>query len=125
MRYTKQKTWVFTGARAVKIAVDPQDNPWIVTAKNEIKRWIPLRKRFFTIKGSATDISVGPEGTVFILGVTKRQSGQEIYRFDPDTGKWARVNGSAIKITVGPKGKPHILTEKNNIYWPAGTCYEK
>ena len=75
--------------------------------------------------GKATDIAIGPEGTVFILGVKKRKSGHAIYRYNDDMGKWDRINGSAVKITVGRNGKPHILTAKNNIYWPEDPCYDK
>ena len=76
------------------------------------------------VAGKASDISIGPEGTVFILGVKKGKLGQKIFRFDPDTGMWARVNGSATKISVGPNGKPHILTKNNKIFWPKEKCYK-
>jgi len=84
---------------------------------------MPTTKKWIRVKGKANGISIGPDGIVFILGVKRRDSGFEIYRWS-STGEWERVNGSAVKIAIGSGGRPLILTKRNSIYWPKDTCYK-
>lgn len=78
-----------------KIAVDSEGNAWVVTGRNSIFKWNPTTNRWVRVSGQASDIGIGPDGTVYILGVRSRKSGKEIYRYI--AGTWKRVNGSAKK----------------------------
>ena len=63
--------------------------------------------------GGATDIGVGANGKVWIIGSNKEGSNYGIYRWD---GKWTKITGSAARIDVDPSGIPWVVTNENRIY---------
>jgi hypothetical protein len=67
-----------------------------------------------SIAGAATDISVGADGSVWVVGTNKVNGGFGIYRWNANT--WIRVSGGATRIDVGPKGNAWIVNSQGNIY---------
>jgi len=69
----------------------------------------------FTLRpGSATDISVGANGSVWIVGTNKVADGFGIYRWN-GTG-WAPQTGGAFTIAVDPSGNPWITNSTGQIW---------
>lgn len=95
---------------AHRIAVDPDDHPWIVSKDGSVARHDG--KRWLEIPGvEAKSISIGPEGTVYVAGKDGRP-----WRYDRLRERWAYVNGDVAAIAVGPRGQPWIATSRAEIF---------
>jgi hypothetical protein len=69
----------------------------------------------FTIRpGTATDISEGAAGSVWIIGTDPRPGGFGIYRWNGNG--WTRVDGGAVTIAVAPDGTPFIVNDAHRTY---------
>ena len=96
------------GQGARRIAVDPNGNPWIVNTENEIfKRVNGAWKR---VQGDASMISIGPEGSVMILGTEESKSGFEVKKLGGD-GNWHVITSGATEMSIGKGGRPYFVTK--------------
>ena len=64
--------------------------------------------------GSATDIGVGADGSLWIIGTNRVPGGYGIYRWT--SSGWAEVPGGAVTLTVGPVGTPSVVNSNHHIY---------
>jgi hypothetical protein len=98
---------------AVRIAVDPTGNPWVVNRSGRIYRFVG--GHFQHVPGLATDIGVGADGSVFVIGTTPCDAnGCGIYRFDGDN--FQRIEGSAERISVDAAGNPWVVNRAGRLY---------
>jgi len=104
--------WQRVHGTGVRIDVDPYGIPWIVNHDDDIFRLI--NGYWEELPGLAKDISVGADGSVWVIGSDRREGGYGIYRWD-DYG-WTRVRGSARQISVGPDGEPWVVNRDGEIY---------
>jgi hypothetical protein len=105
--------WNAVAGAAVRIAVDPAGNPWIVNSAHHIYHW--NGKTWIAYPGTATDIGVGANGALWILGANPAGAGNySIYHWNGKT--WAAVAGAAIRIAVDPAGNPWIVNSAHHIY---------
>ncbi len=97
----KDGSWSdYPGSNYKSIAVDPDGNPYVVSSDNTIHRWHD--KAWQKIPGSATDVAIGADGSVFIIGTNSQD--HKIYRWDD--GAWTALPGSNFRqLSVGPDGK--------------------
>ena len=72
---------------------------------------IPWQK----VAGAATDISVGANGSVWIIGSNKVTGGYGIYRYKGNNA-WERMPGGAVRIAVDPKGNAWVVNSLKNIF---------
>jgi hypothetical protein len=70
--------------------------------------------RFTLRPGLATAISVGQNGSVWILGAKPVNGNYPIYRWNGTT--WTPVAGGAARIAVDPSGNPWIVNSAHRIY---------
>jgi len=64
--------------------------------------------------GAATDIAVGGDGSLWVIGTHPVPGGYGIYRW---TGtSWGNVAGGAVSITVGPLGRPWVINSAHRIF---------
>ena len=71
------------------------------------------------LPGSASDIGVGADGSVWAIGTDERSGGFGIYHW-LGSG-WQRVDGGALRIDVNPEGIPWIVNDSHSIYrWQDG-----
>jgi hypothetical protein len=92
--------WSQASVAALKIAVDPNGNPWTVDSAHHIRHY--NGKGWVNYSGAATDISVGANGSVWILGTNRVPGGYAIYHW---TAKgWTAVSGGATHLAVDPSG---------------------
>ena len=115
-------TWDFDDegrSGAVRIAIDPMGVPCVVISDGTIARketTTPLVGTWQIVEGNATDISVGAEGSIWVLGTNPTQGGYPIYKWngfywvtdnDPSTG--------AVRIAIGPDGVPWAITDSGDV----------
>jgi hypothetical protein len=77
---------------------------------------------FFTSRpGTATDISVGANGAVSVIGTNPVVGGYGIYQW---AGRnWAAVTGGGVTIGVGPDGSPWVTNSAHRIYHRSGSSW--
>jgi hypothetical protein len=66
------------------------------------------------LQGGASDIGVGADGTVWVIGTDPRPGGFGIYRWNGSG--WSRIDGAAVRIDVDPQGNPWIVNDTHEIY---------
>jgi hypothetical protein len=93
-----------------RIAVDSTGNPWGVDLQDRIFRHDGTR--YIQVEGTATDISIGGDGSVFAVSPTDR-----ILRFNPDNDRFDEILGptTASRIAVDPRGRPWIVQPDGEI----------
>ncbi len=66
------------------------------------------------LQGGASDIGIGADGSMWVIGKDERPGGFGIYYW---TGsRWQRVDGAAVRIDVGPDGIPWVVNDKHQIH---------
>ncbi|MGO8960359.1 MAG: hypothetical protein ACLQFR_23750, partial [Streptosporangiaceae bacterium] len=108
---------------AVDVAVGPHGDPWVITASHQIYYWHGSGITRMPNAPSARVISVGADGSVWIVSDTKvNQAGYALYKYDGNF-KWTREPGAAVDIAVGPHGNPWILSASHRIFRWNGKKY--
>ncbi|MGB3612309.1 MAG: tectonin domain-containing protein, partial [Elainellaceae cyanobacterium] len=69
---------------------------------------------WIAIGGAATDIDIGADGSVWVVGTAKTSGGYRIYKLT-DSG-WSVVPGGAVKVAVAPDGHPWVINDKDHIF---------
>jgi hypothetical protein len=78
-----------------------------------------LGTAFTPLPGAATDISVGANGSAWVIGANTVGGGHGIYRWNGTT--WVGVPGGALHIAVDPAGNPWVVNSTHQIYsWNGG-----
>ena len=113
LKWSGTKWSVVSGAGAVAIAVDTKGNPFIITSSHTIKRWTGSKWGAFA--GTATDIAVGKNGTIWDVGATSVAGGFPVYRWNGSS--WVKSSGAGVKVAVDPSGLPWIVTSTHAIYF--------
>jgi hypothetical protein len=75
------------------------------------------------LPGTAKDIGIGANGSVWIVGTNPVSGGYGIYRWDGEN--WEGVDGGAVRIDVDPQGNPWIVNNNGNIYRRFGNHWEQ
>lgn len=101
----------------VHIDVDPKGNAWGVNDQNNVFQFVGGKWRRHSGK-KATDIGVGGDGTVWIVGTdfVASKGGATLHRRDPRTRKWITDTRRLRTITVGPGGQPAGVSSTNEIW---------
>jgi peptidoglycan hydrolase-like protein with peptidoglycan-binding domain len=104
--------WTLVPGGAVRVAVEPSGNAWVVDSNFTIFRF--NGSGWTHIPGAARDIGIGANGTVWIIGQDAVPGGFSIHRRDGSV--WTKVPGGASRIAVGPTGTPWIVNPAGNIF---------
>ena len=100
-------------AAAVGITVDPTGNPWIVNTAHHVYHW--NGKSWVSYTGAATDIAVGANAAVWIVGANPVGGGNYgIYHWNGSG--WTPVGSGAVTIAVNPSGNPWIINSTHHTY---------
>jgi hypothetical protein len=90
--------WVSGSGAGVSISVDPQGNPWVVNAQQQI--WRHTGSDWQLLPGAGTDLAIAGDGTAFVIG-----SGGQVWRLPKGASNWAAVSGAiGERIAAGPAG---------------------
>lgn len=99
---------------AIKIAVDPSGNPWVVNRGGEIFRWIK-DSGFQKLSGLATDVAVGADGVAYIIGTGPcNASGCTVYKREGEN--WKPLPATASSISVASQSNVWITNLNNEIF---------
>src|SRR5262252_7642718 len=102
------------GATGARIAVDPAGNAWVVRSNGAILRYTATGWQ--TVPGSAMDIGIGANGTVWIVGLD-----QSISRLNTQSPYvWQKFPGGAVRIAVDPAGNPWVANAGGQVYHLVG-----
>lgn len=104
--------WDRFGGSGVRIDVDPNGLPWIIDHTDDIYQLVG--GRWIERPGSARDIGIGADGSVWIIGQRSDSGGHGIYRWTNES--WYRVDGSSRQISVGPDGLPWTVSSRGPIF---------
>jgi hypothetical protein len=66
------------------------------------------------LPGAATDIGVGADGSVWVVGTNAVAGGFGIWHWTGTT--WAPVPGGAVAVAVDPSGRPWVVNSVHQIY---------
>lgn len=104
---------------ALKIAVDGQGVPWVVTAQGQIWRCNPAAKAkgdwdnlWDNLPGKASEIAAGGD-EVWIIA-EKKDPDNDISRWDGTN--WVTVPGQGAKISVTANGTAYVVNSLGNLY---------
>jgi hypothetical protein len=86
------------GAAAVRIAVDPFGNPWVVDSFNNLVHW--SGGAWQKVRGSAKDVGIGADGSVWTVGI---EGGLYQYRAG---NLEKRFPGNFVRVAVDSSGEP-------------------
>lgn len=104
--------WQEVPGGAVRIAVAPNGNPWVVNAAGLIYRY--NGSGWEQIGGQARDIGIGADGSVWVIGWTSVAGGYNIAKW---TGSfWQEVPGGAVRIAVDGTGQAWIVNSNGTIF---------
>jgi len=107
-------SWQGIDGGGVRIAVDPRGNPWIVNDAGAIYRRVSNQWRL--LPGSAKDIGIGADGTVYVIGTNAVGGGFGIYKYVASSNSWQGIDGGGVQIAVNPRGAPWVVNSANAIY---------
>ncbi len=105
--------WVLQNGGAVRVDVSPQGTPWVVNNVGNIFRGDGTGA-YEVLPGLATDIGIGADGTVYIIGTDVVPGGYGIYRWNGSN--WDKIPGGAVKVDVSPQGTPWVVNNVGNIF---------
>lgn len=112
-------TWTEKPRGAVKVAVAPDGNPWIITDKGQI--WGIIDGEWKNAPGCASEIAIGANGSTYVLGCVKTKSGGSyIYRYESETNNFIRLKGTAVGLTVDEFGNPWVVNTRDHVYKYSG-----
>jgi len=106
--------WTNIPGGAVRIAVDPSGNAWIVNSSQTIFHYDGTK--WVVVPGGAHDIGVGANGTVWVIGGNAEAGGYDIYRSTNSGANWTKIPGSALRISVDPAGNAWVVNNANNVF---------
>src|SRR5262249_54777636 len=104
--------WTKVGGGAVRIAVGPRGEPYVVNAQHQIFQWNG-RGGWNTLPGAANDISVGADGTIYVTGNDNVGGNHTAWKWN---GKgWTNLGVQGVNIAGGPHGEVWLTTATKNI----------
>jgi hypothetical protein len=114
--------WIPVDGGAEHVAVGPTGRPWIVTDAGVVLERT-LDDQWLEHPGpAASDIDVGADGSVWIIGREAVEGGRDLYTLTDDA--WTKVPGGAQRLAVDPTGQPWIVTDTGAIYQRVADAWE-
>ena len=104
---------------AIRVAVSPQGVPWVVNKSNLIYRY--NGNTWDVMPGTATDIGIGADGSVFIIGTldVSPTGGFNIQKWN-GSGWDTLTECAGVRIAVDPHGIPWVVNKSNIVYRNTG-----
>lgn len=101
----------------VRIAVGPDGKPWVVNKSNLIFKYRDSTSSWQQMPGTATDIGVGADGSVFVIGTIPSSitGGYNIMKWNGSN--WdAMPECAGVHIAVDQKGTPWVVNKSNLVF---------
>lgn len=107
--------WKKIDGGAVKIAVAPGGDVWIVDDAGQLHCRKAQDSRWANIPGGAREISISPDGNVWKVGINQEGDNYGLYKYNGTD--WEKLNGSAVHLSAGSDGNIWIVNSAGDIYW--------
>ena len=123
-KYYNQQFHKIANGAGVRIAVSPQGVPWVINEANQILKY--SAGNWTQITGSASDIGIGADGSVFAVGtqLSTVTGGYVIMKWDG--AQWSIMPQCAgIHIAVDPHGIPWVTNLSNLVYQYGGYLWNQ
>ena len=105
--------WEAVDGAAIRVAVSPAGEPWIVNDRGYIFR--RLGGRWHRVQHGAIDIAFGADGNCWIAGIDGgKHGGNSVYRWNGRD--WDKTDGAAVRIAVTPNGLPWLVNIRGGVY---------
>ncbi|MEX0617891.1 MAG: tectonin domain-containing protein [Pseudohongiellaceae bacterium] len=120
--------WEGLSGSAVRVDVDPAGLPWIINHDDDIYQFVG--GRWVRHPGEGTDIGIGADGAVWLIGSARGPVGWDIgdlsgfggqddgdfgiYRWSGEG--WRRVDGGGRQISADADGYPLVVSSNGDIY---------
>ena len=75
--------------------------------------------------GLASDIGIGANGDVWVIGTTTASGGFGIFHYNLSGNNWDQVDGGAVRIAVDPEGNPWVVNDVGKIYRRTSAGWEE
>jgi hypothetical protein len=112
------------GGTAVRIAVDPSGNAWVVNGLQQIWRW--TGSAWTQLPETARDIGVGANGAVWIISTTPWTGPEGGYYIKKWNGSsWTVIPGGASRISVDPSGNAWVVNALYQIWRYTGSAWSQ
>jgi hypothetical protein len=107
--------WHQIDGGAVRIATSNFGDPWAVNSAGNIFRRVGGPNGYWeTLPGLASDIGIGGNGHVWIVGRATNSSGGQVYYWNGSG--WTADFAWGARIAVGPDGQPWVTTLDHRIF---------
>jgi hypothetical protein len=110
--FSSGKKWVPTKAKGIRIDAGKQGTACLVGDSGSPRCY--AKGRWKTLPGKATDIGVGINSHVWVIGADRRGCDHSIHQWQG--GKWKKVSGGAVRIDVDPAGNAWVVNSANQIF---------
>lgn len=111
-RWDGRPAWNRIDGGAVRVAVGPDGQPWVINDNQSIFRRVG--NSWENVPGAAQDIGVGADGSVWVVGTEPSPGGFQVWKWDG--AAWSLIEGGAVRIAVGPDGLPWVINNNLKIY---------
>ena len=130
--------WLNFSGSGVKIDVDQNGRPWVVTASGIVRRytgssWVDVGTNWLRY---ATDISIGTNGTVYALSAQIMEtslSGQvsdqtndfTLWQWNSSTGRWIKRPGAGVRLAMsyGSTSRPWVVSSDHLLFQYTGSTW--
>lgn len=104
---------LFTGCELPFAGTESADNETIETEESSSERGITSWQQ---LPGLAKDISVGANGTCYVIGTYSSSDpyGGGVFRWTGSS--WHQISGLATRVAVDPAGKPWVINKEGKIF---------
>ena len=115
--------WTQIPGGAVRIDVDPSGNAWVVSSAHALYHF--NGQQFVAVPGvSATDVGIGADGSVWVIGADAVGNDHSIYRLVKDA--WQKVPGAAgVRIDVDFRGNAWVVNSAHQIFQWTGSSWKQ
>ncbi len=115
----ENNVWIEVGGGGVRIDVDANGIPWLVNAAGTVyqRQGSAISESYWYNRGgSAKDIGVGGDGSVWIIGKQKVSGTNDYKIYKLLNGSWKLSNGGGQFIDVLDDGRPAITNAIGAVY---------
>jgi hypothetical protein len=107
------RDWDHVDGAAVKIAVGPDEQPWIINSAGQIFR--RSGQGWELLPGLAREIAIGVDGMVWCLSAATDSAGESSIHFW-NGSDWDHVPGAAVKVSAGAPGAVWLVNSQHQIF---------